>query len=144
MMRVPTHRPARHALMPACLLTLASLLSACGDKTAEVNQGELAARTAKIYYDSLAAGHTATFYEGKLKPDTVPESYRRQMMALLQQHTSDEQERHKGIDSVRVSRYQYDDKTQTADVFLTLVYGDRTQEEIVVPMIKRDSLWLMR
>lgn len=144
MMRVPTHWTARHALLPACLLTLALLPSACGDKPAEANQGELAARTAKIYYDSLAAGHTATFYEGKLKPDTVPESYRRQMMALLQQHNSDEQERHKGIDSVRVSRYRYDDKTQTADVFLTLVYGDRTREEIVVPMVKRDSLWLMR
>ena len=143
-MRVPTHWTARHALLPACLLTLALLPSACGDKPAEANQGELAARTAKIYYDSLAAGHTATFYEGKLKPDTVPESYRRQMMALLQQHNSDEQERHKGIDSVRVSRYRYDDKTQTADVFLTLVYGDRTREEIVVPMVKRDSLWLMR
>ena len=144
MMRVPTHWTARHALLPACLLTLALLPSACGDKPAEANQGELAARTAKIYYDSLAAGHTEAFYQGKLKPDTVPESYRRQMIALLQQHTSDEHERHKGIDSVRVSRYQYDDKTQTADVFLTLVYGNRTQEEIVVPMIKRDSLWLMR
>lgn len=143
-MHFPTLRPARHALLPACLLSLALLLGACGDKTTEVNQGELAARTAKIYYDSLAAGHTEAFYQGKLKPDTVPESYRRQLMALLKQHTCDEQKRHKGIDSVRISRYQYDDKTQTADVFLTLVYGDHTQEQIVVPMIKRDSLWLMR
>lgn len=144
MMRFLPYRRAQHAVLPAALLALTLLMGACDNKTAEVDQGELAARTAKIYLDSLAAGHTETFYQGKLKPDTVPESYRRQMMALLKQHTDDEQARHKGIDSVKISRYQYDAKTQTADVFLTLIYRDRTQEEIVVPMIKRDSLWLMR
>ena len=120
------------------------LMAACSDKPETIDQGEVAARTAKIYYDSLAAGRYACFYDGKLKPDTIPDAYRRQMIAMLRQYTDNERERHKGIDSVHISRYQYAPKTQTADVFLTLVYGDSTREQIVVPMVKRDSIWYMR
>ena len=66
------------------------------------------------------------------------------MKAILKQFADNEQKRHKGIDSVRISTYQYAEKTQTANVFLTLVYGDKTQEQVVVPMVRRDSLWYMR
>ena len=125
-------------------LLLALLLWACSSKPAGIDQGDLAARAAKIYYDSLAACRFGCFYDGKLKADTVPESYRRQMMALLKQYADNELERHKGIDSVRISGSKYDERTQTADVFLTLVYGNKKREQVIVPMVRRDTLWYMR
>ncbi len=145
MMHAFSLRPFLGSLLGTGALALSLLLGSCSDKPQEtVNQGELAARTAKIYYDSLAAGRFDSFYEGKLKADTVPETYRQQMKAILRQFADNEQKRHKGIDSVRISNYQYAEKTQTANVFLTLVYGDKTQEQVVVPMVRRDSLWYMR
>ena len=145
MMHAFSPRPFLGSLLGTGALALSLLLGSCSDKPQEtVNQGELAARTAKIYYDSLAAGRFDSFYEGKLKADTVPETYRQQMKAILKQFADNEQKRHKGIDSVRISTYQYAEKTQTANVFLTLVYGDKTQEQVVVPMVRRDSLWYMR
>ena len=135
MMHAFSLRPFLGSLLGTGALALSLLLGSCSDKPQEtVNQGELAARTAKIYYDSLAAGRFDSFYEGKLKADTVPETYRQQMKAILKQFA----------DSVRISNYQYAEKTQTANVFLTLVYGDKTQEQVVVPMVRRDSLWYMR
>ena len=117
MMHAFSLRPFLGSLLGTGALALSLLLGSCSDKPQEtVNQGELAARTAKIYYDSLAAGRFDSFYEGKLKADTVPETYRQQMKAILRQFADNEQKRHKGIDSVRISNYQYAEKTQTANV----------------------------
>lgn len=142
-----TRYPRSHRLCGELAVGMAALtliLGACSDKPEAIDQGELAARTAKIYYDSLVAGRYAHFYDGKMKPDTVPDTYRQQMLAMLKQYADNERERHKGIDSVKISSYRYAEKTRTADVFLTLVYGDSTREQIVVPMVKRDSVWYMR
>ena len=104
MMHAFSLRPFLGSLLGTGALALSLLLGSCSDKPQEtVNQGELAARTAKIYYDSLAAGRFDSFYEGKLKADTVPETYRQQMKAILKQFADKEQKRHKGIDSVRIS-----------------------------------------
>lgn len=130
--------------LAATSVALSTLLGACADKPKEANQGELAARAAKLYYDSLIAGRHANFYDGKLKADTVPESYRWQMIELLRQHTDNEQERHKGIKSVSISGCHYSPKTQTANVMLTLAYGDSTSEQIAVPMVRRNNVWYMR
>lgn len=84
MMHAFSLRPFLGSLLGTGALALSLLLGSCSDKPQEtVNQGELAARTAKIYYDSLAAGRFDSFYEGKLKADTVPETYRQQMKAIL-------------------------------------------------------------
>ena len=124
MMHAFSLRPFLGSLLGTGALALSLLLGSCSDKPQET------------VFDS--------FYEGKLKADTVPETYRQQMKAILRQFADNEQKRHKGIDSVRISNYQYAEKTQTANVFLTLVYGDKTQEQVVVPMVRRDSLWYMR
>ena len=58
MMHAFSLRPFLGSLLGTGALALSLLLGSCSDKPQEtVNQGELAARTAKIYYDSLAAGH---------------------------------------------------------------------------------------
>ena len=99
MMHAFSLRPFLGSLLGTGALALSLLLGSCSDKPQEtVNLGELAARTAKIYYDSLAAGRFDSFYEGKLKADTVPETYRQQMKAILKQFADNEQKRHKGID----------------------------------------------
>ena len=51
---------------------------------------------------------------------------------------------HQGIASFEVSRVEYSDSAYAANVFLQVHYADSTQEQIVVPMVVRDDVWLMR
>ena len=76
---------------------------------------EVASRTAKLYYDALLEGNY----------DVLRES-------------------HQGIASFEVARVEYDGKGHAANVFLNVHFADSTKEQIVVPMVERDDLWLMR
>ena len=82
--------------------------------TKEIDQGEVAARVAKHYYDTLVAGHYDAFLEGTYQQDSIPK------------------------------RHRADTAKHTADVFLLLTFGDSTSEQIVVPMIQHKGTWLMR
>ena len=49
-----------------------------------------------------------------------------------------------GIREVRIVNSSYNKKKDSADVLLVLSYKDRVNEEIVVPMIKKNGKWMMR
>ena len=53
-------------------------------------------------------------------------------------------EEHNGIDSVKVRRAVVDSTGRGASVFLMLHYGDKSVEQVIVPLVKRDSIWYMR
>ena len=51
---------------------------------------------------------------------------------------------HDGIADIEMVMAQVDTASNTANVFLTLKYGDKSHEQVVMPMIKKDGLWYMR
>lgn len=128
----------------ACMtLVVAGLLASCKtDKGPQ--EGEVAAQTAKIYYDQLLKGQYEQYFEGKDQPKKVPESYRKQMIALYKVYISRQDSLHQGIDSVTINDAKYSAKNKTANVFLTLHFGDATQEEVLVPMVRKNGTWYMR
>ena len=55
-----------------------------------------------------------------------------------------EQDEHKGMVKVNVLNAKADTAHHVADVFLQVVYGDSTKEQIVVPMVEVKDAWKMR
>lgn len=131
-------------LVVACLsvVMIGGLLSCRGKEGPQPS--EIAAHTAKSYYDHLLKGEYGQFLEGKSLPNKVPESYRKQMIEVYKVYISRQDSLHKGIDSVTINDAKYSAKHKTANVFLTLHFGDATHEEVLVPMIQKRGTWYMR
>ena len=126
----------------ACILTLNATLwlSACSKPNAEAES----AKAAKAYYDALRQGDYAAFVDATHRPDTIPESYRAQLITNAVTFAKIQQAEHRGIDSVSIARAETDSLGANADVFLLLHYGDSTVEQVVVPMIKVEDEWKMK
>ena len=115
-------------------------LAACSQPTPE----ELASLAAKGYYDHLIHGEYESFLEAMDLPE-APE-YRSQLLDNYRQFMATQQSSRGGIREVRIVRAKTDSiqKQPYTNVFLTLCFGDSTNEEIVVPMVERDGRWRMR
>ena len=124
----------------ALLLVLAC--SACAPKAKDA--AEVAGRTAKLYYDALLEGKYDVFVAGIDKHLGEQHDYDVQLLANARMFVDKQKDSHQGIASFEVSRVEYSDSAYAANVFLQVHYADSTQEQIVVPMVVRDDVWLMR
>ncbi len=122
-------------------------LGSCGSPTPE----EMASLAAKGYYDHLIHGEYEQFLEGVDMPDYLGRQYREGQASYYDQQTDNcrqfmaqQQEAHRGIREVRVVRAVRDSSLSYTNVFLTLCFGDSTNEEIVVPMVEKDGRWRMK
>lgn len=131
-------------MMLPFLFVSALLLAACGSKKEEVDQGELAARAARLYYEQLLKGKYEAFLKGENRPDRLPDGYRKQLLLNLQQFVERQKSQHEGIDSISLGASVFSAKDSTASAFLLFHFGDRTTEQVVVPMIKKKGVWRMR
>ena len=123
------------------LILLVVLLTACSHPSKE----EMASLAAKGYYEHLIKGETEQFLAGKAGSDSLPESYRIQLLDAYRQFVAQQEQNHLGIQEVRVVRAQTDSLADYTNVFLTLCFGDSTNEEIVVPMVEQgEGRWRMR
>lgn len=125
------------------LFALAFLLIACGKKK-EVDQGELAGNAAKLYYEQLIEGHYEDFLRGENRSAQLPDSYQKQLLMNLRQFIEQQKTEHNGIKSVSYASSVFSEKDSTASVFLLFYYGDKTKEQVVVPMQKKQGVWIMR
>ncbi|WP_449017488.1 hypothetical protein [Prevotella sp.] len=125
------------------LFALPFLWVAC-DKSKEVDQGELAGRAAKLYYEQLLKGQYDAFLGGENRSEKLPDSYRKQLLTNLRQFVEQQKAEHNGIDSVSFVSSVFSEKDSTASAFLLFHYGDKTTEQVVVPMLKKQGVWMMR
>ncbi|MBM6993155.1 MAG: hypothetical protein I3J02_07825 [Prevotella sp.] len=105
---------------------------------------EVAAQAAKTYYDLLIQGKYDQFVDGRYQPDSIPASYREQLLANAKMFVGEQQEAHRGIREVRIANAKADTAHHVANVFLVFVYGDSTNEEILVPMVEHKGVWYTR
>ena len=73
-------------------------LCACSSPTPE----EMASLAAKGYYEHLLKVEYDKFLEGKAGSDSLPEAYRRQLLAGYKQFLSQQNSLHNGINEIRV------------------------------------------
>lgn len=115
-------------------------LCACSSPTPE----EMASLAAKGYYEHLLKGEYDKFLEGKAGSDSLPEAYRRQLLAGYKQFLSQQNSLHNGINEIRVINARRDTILNSTNVFLMLCFGDSTNEQVSVPMIEHNGRWRMK
>ena len=124
------------------IVSLVLSLAAC--KQEAPGPGQLAAVAAKGYYDLLLEGKYEDFVAGTHRPDSIPESYRAQLVLNARMFVEQQEAERRGMKKVDVISAKADSTGSVADVFLSVVYGDSTKEQIVVPMVHEKGKWLMR
>ncbi len=122
-------------------LFVAMVIVAC---TSSLDEGEVAARAAKEYYGYLLQGNIASFVDGHYRPDSIPDTYREQLITNTKMYVNQQNEEHRGIKDIRIVDAKTDMQKHAANVFLVLSYGDSTSEEIVVPMVESGGVWYLR
>ena len=122
-------------------LFVAMVTLAC---TSSLDEGEVAARAAKEYYGYLLQGNIASFVDGHYRPDSIPDTYREQLITNTKMYVNQQNEEHRGIKDIRIVDTKTDMQKHAANVFLVLSFGDSTSEEIVVPMVESDGVWYLR
>ncbi|MCI6550002.1 MAG: hypothetical protein MR450_03970 [Prevotella sp.] len=123
------------------ILSLLLTLVAC---SREIDPGDIAAQAAKQYYEYLLEGKYDLFVDGMNQPDTIPGSYREQLITNAKMFVGQQKEEHRGIREVRVVSAEADTARRVANVFIVFAYGDSTSEEVLVPMVLRKGVWYMR
>ena len=106
--------------------------------------GEVAAQAAKEYYTQLLAGKYEHYVDGFYRPDSIPASYRRQLIDNAKMFVGQQKDERRGILDVRVVNAVADTTKRSANVFLIFAYGDSTSVEVVVPMVQHRGVWYMR
>ena len=129
----------RNYILHFVFMLLLFALTACSK-----HKGEVAAETAKAYYDQLIQGDYNAFIEGELKGDSVPQNYRHQITINAKMFVEKQNAEHQGIKEVEVVKGVYDSDSNTANAFLNITYNDSAREEICVPMVEKDGTWYMR
>ncbi|MCH4146801.1 MAG: hypothetical protein LKG25_07100 [Prevotella sp.] len=105
---------------------------------------DVAALVAKDYYEQLLQGHYEEYVDGHYQPDSIPASYREQLIRNAKMFIAQQQEEHRGIKQLRVVEAKADTVKHVANVFLAFSYGDSTTEEVVVPMVYQKGIWYLR
>lgn len=130
--------------MRQLLLFLAVLAAAVSCKNDSPSREELASKAAEEYYGHLVAGRYDDYLAGVCGADSLPASYREQLLVNARQFMAAQQAEHGGICDVRVVNAVTDSLTGRTDVFLMLCFGDSVREEVVVPMVESGGRWLLR
>ncbi len=134
-------------LLTLILVCFLPLLFSCKEK-----ETDDAAMVAKKYYDLLLQGNSEQFVRGMYLPDTVPDSYREQLEANAKMFIERMKNEHGGIYEVRIVNCVNKDLKdndgeiigKTATAFLVMCFGDSLNEEVAVPMVEHEGLWLMK
>lgn len=126
-----------HLIVPMAIM---ALMACSSGHTPE----ELVARKAKLYYEKLVQGDYEMFVDGKYRPDSIPASFRKELIANAKMFIGQQKKEHKGIRSVGIDRAVADTAKHVASVFLTLGYGDKTTAVVVVPMVEHKGIWYLR
>lgn len=137
-------------------LGLVCLVQGCRE---EIKPEAVALQTAKAYYDQLMQGDYAAFVAGFDYKDSIHPSYREQLEVGMKQYIAYQRSLHQGIDSVVALRATVDtiktsankplldgrgDAVLSAKAFLSLCFSDSVKEEILVPMVRKEGIWLMK
>ena len=133
----------KHRYSVWLVILAAMLVIACGGKGGD-NPSEMAGRTAKLYYENLLHGRYDVFVVGFYRPDSIPSSYRSQLIDNARMYVAQMNDDHHGLARVDLIRATADTARNEGRAFLLLCFADSTREEVVVPMVRIENLWMMR
>ena len=118
------------------------ILCACSKK--EIKPEEMALQMARVYYDQLLSGDYASFVDGMNINDTVVPAYREQLITNMKMYIGQQEKEHQGIKQVIPLRAMRDTANHTVNAFLMMCYNDSAKEQVVVPMVEKNGIWMMK
>lgn len=121
-------------------LVVCMVVCGCGKGTPE----EQAMKVAADSYSSLMEGDYEDFLDGYAGMDSIPDSFREQLLVSYKQFMHQQKEVHQGLAGITATRALMDSSLNVMQVFLMVSYADSTQEEIVVPMVEHNGEWKMK
>ena len=124
------------------LMGLIGLMGLMGCR--EASREEKAKEAAQEYYDALLQGDYQAFLDGRAHMDSIPVSFREQLLTAYKQFMRQQEEAHQGVLSFVPTRVEDDSLLQVMQVFMVVNYADSTHEEIVVPMVEHQGKWMMK
>ena len=113
-------------------------------KTAAPDPNGVAAQAARVYYDYLRVGNCEAYVDGFYRPDSIPPSYREQLVVSARQYVGQLKIDHGGLQSVDAAGARTDTARHTGEAYLVLGFADNTKEEIVVPLVLHNGNWMLR
>jgi len=117
------------------------LFAACSKPTPE----QQAINTAMESYEGLLQGDYETFLNNRAGMDSIPDSYREQLLVSYKQFIAQQRKAHQDIVELQPMRTELDSIQHLMLVYLQVIYADSAKEEIVVPMIENDEgVWKMK
>lgn len=131
----------RHLQSILGAVLIVATVSSCRHKDEKPDPAVLAA---KAYYEALTKGKYEEFVDAHYQPEAIPPSYREQLIANAKMFIGQQKDEHQGIDSIGMARIKVDSIGEGVTAFLTLYYGDKTREDITVPMVKVEGKWMMK
>lgn len=114
-----------------------SLWVSCGG-----NDKSDVSRAAETCYKYLIEGKYEDYIHAIAYNDSMTEDYRSQMVDLVTRYAAREKRQRGGLVSVRALGDTV--SGDVADVFLEVLFGNGTSEEIVLPMIRCGEEWKMQ
>ena len=130
--------------MRTLLFAAVAAVALCACQGNSIDQNEVAARTARLYYESLVQGRYADFVDGFYRPDSIPESYHSQLVDNARMFMAQQNDEHGGIRRIDAAGAKADTTRRYADAFLLLTFADSTREEVAVPMVWVNGVWMMK
>ncbi len=125
------------------LIAAVASLSAC-HRSEGPNPGDIAAQTAKVYYEYLLQGKPEQWVDGFIRNDSIPRSYRRQLVDNARMFMGQQSTDHGGLKSVSVRGSQFNPSDSTAIAILGFQYAEGDSEQVAVPMVCAGGVWYMK
>ncbi len=130
-----------HSVSWCWAVALAAGVLLCASCRHEVDEHAVVRAVAQQYYDSLLAGNYDGFVSGMAGTDSLPASYRQQVVDMVAQHHAEMQAKG-GLARAVATRDSLMDSV--AYVFLDVTFGDSTVEQVGVKMVREGDRWKMR
>lgn len=98
---------------------------------------------AEHYYTCLVKGDVDGYLRGLHDYETLSDEYRSQLRDMFLQYLDREQQLRGGIRGARAVRDTLIDSLH-ANVFVELQFGDDTEEQVSLPLIRTDKGWCLK
>lgn len=117
------------------------MMAAC---SRTVDQEQLVANTALLYCQYLIDGKYDDFVAGIDQRVQPAAGYTEQLRDNAKMFVAAQAKTRGGLVGIDVAGAEVSPKEHTAAAFILLHYADSTMEQVVLPMVERDGVWLMR